>query len=47
MSKPMVVTASNRSSGASGRRSPMAPRKLLKASCVTITPFGVPVEPDV
>jgi hypothetical protein len=47
MSKPMVVTASSRSSGLSGTCSAIEPKKLLKAPWLTTTPLGVPVEPEV
>jgi hypothetical protein len=47
MSKESVVTASSRSEGERPGRESMERRKLTAARCVTITPLGRPVEPEV
>nr|WP_314413679.1 hypothetical protein [Streptomyces sp. DSM 40484] len=47
MSKPGVVTASSTSPAPSPGRSAIADRKLARLPCVTCTPFGRPVDPDV
>jgi hypothetical protein len=47
MSNDRLVTASQVPGGSCGMRSSIPAKKLVTLRCSTITPFGVPVEPDV
>jgi hypothetical protein len=47
MSKESVVTASSRSSGLKPGVRCIDRRKFRRAACVTSTPLGAPVEPEV
>ena len=47
MSKEMVVMASSVSAAANPGRSRIAVRKLTSDRCVTATPLGLPVDPEV
>ena len=47
MSKDSVVTASNVSRSLIGRSTRIDSRRLASAPCVTWTPLGLPVEPEV
>jgi hypothetical protein len=47
MSKESEVTASHVSPGAWGMRSSIAAKKAATCACSTITPLGLPVEPEV
>ena len=47
MSKETEVTASSRAPSRAGTISSMPARKFCTLRWLTITPFGVPVEPEV
>ncbi len=47
MSNETLVVASHTDPGPAVTWSSMACRKFVSARCGTVTPFGVPVEPDV
>jgi hypothetical protein len=47
MSKETVVTAGSATASGSPGRMCIDAMKLAKARCVTTTPFGCPVEPEV
>ncbi|MCZ7669921.1 MAG: hypothetical protein M5U34_23455 [Chloroflexi bacterium] len=47
ISKERLVTASQVPGGSWGMRSSMPAKKLTTLPCCTMTPFGLPVEPEV